>query len=89
MIWYQIDISLYFHCSMFWITSELSIHLMYFTSELQTPITFFLWTKTSSVGMHFLIVVSIRLLFKWIVVPYYSVLNILQPRLHTLLSEYH
>ena len=33
-------ISLYFHCSIFRITSDFSIHLMHFTSELQTPITF-------------------------------------------------
>ena len=36
----MIDISLYFHCSIFWITSDFSIHLMHFTSELPTPITF-------------------------------------------------
>ena len=35
-----IDISLYFHCSVFWITSDFSNRLMLFTSELQTPITF-------------------------------------------------
>ena len=31
MIWYQslvIDISLYFHWSVFWITSDFSVHLM-------------------------------------------------------------
>ena len=32
--------SLYFHCSIFLITSDFSIHLIHFTSELQTPITF-------------------------------------------------
>ena len=40
MISLVIDISLYFHCSVFWIASDFSIHLRYFTSELQTPITF-------------------------------------------------
>ena len=34
------DISLYFHCSVFWITSDFSIHLMQLTSKVQTPITF-------------------------------------------------
>ena len=51
MILYQslvIDISLYFHCSVLWVTPDFSIHLMHFTSELQTPITFL------CVGMHFL-----------------------------------
>ena len=43
--WYQslvkwYDISLYFHCNVFFITSDFSIHLMHFTSELQAPITF-------------------------------------------------
>ena len=39
MIWYQslvIDISLYFHCSVFWITSDFSIHLMQLTSKVQS-----------------------------------------------------
>ena len=57
MMWYQslvIDISLYFHCSVFWITSDFSIHLMQLTSKVQMPITSYLWTKTSSVGSHFL-----------------------------------
>ena len=43
MICYQsqmIDISLYFHSSDFLITSDFSLHLTHFTSELQTPITF-------------------------------------------------
>ena len=35
-----IDISLYFYCSFFWITSVFSIHIMHFTSELQMPMTF-------------------------------------------------
>ena len=51
---HKVDISLYFHSSVFWITSDFSIHLMHFTSELQTPISSCLRTKTSSVGMHFL-----------------------------------
>ena len=34
------DISLYFHCSVYWITSDFSIHLVNFTSELQAPLTF-------------------------------------------------
>ena len=41
MILYQslvIDISLYFHCSVFWNTSDFSIHLMQFTSQVKTPI---------------------------------------------------
>ena len=37
----MIDISLYFNCSVFWTTSDYSIHLLLnLTSELQTPITF-------------------------------------------------
>ena len=43
MIFYQllvIDICLYFNCSFLGITSDFSIHLMVFNSELQTPITF-------------------------------------------------
>ena len=48
----MIDISLYVHCSVFFfffffffgggggVTSDFSIHLMHFTSELQTPIPF-------------------------------------------------
>ena len=35
-----IDNSLYFHCSVFWITTDFSIHLMQLTSKVQTPITF-------------------------------------------------
>ena len=33
----MIDISLYFHCSVFWVTSDFSIHLMQLTSKVQTP----------------------------------------------------
>ena len=56
MIWYQvIDISLYFHCSVFWITSDFSIHLMQLTSKVQTPITFLFVNKTLSVGSFFLV----------------------------------
>ena len=40
-----IDISLYFHCIVFWITSDFSIHLMQFTSKVQTPITFLFGLK--------------------------------------------
>ena len=39
MIWYQslvIDISLYIHCSVFWITTDFSIHLMQLTLNVQT-----------------------------------------------------
>ena len=50
----MIDISLYFHCSVFWITSDFSIHLMQLTSKVQTPITFLFVNKTLSVGSHFL-----------------------------------
>ena len=39
----------------FLITSDFSIHLMHFTSELQTPITSLFVNKTSSVGMYFLV----------------------------------
>ena len=35
-----IDISLYFHCSIFWITSDFSIHLMQLTSKVHMPIAF-------------------------------------------------
>ena len=35
---------IYFHC-IFWITSDISIHLMQFTSELQMPITFLFVNK--------------------------------------------
>ena len=36
-----IDISLYFHCSVFWITSDFSIHLMKLTSKVKTnPVRF-------------------------------------------------
>ena len=40
-----IDISLYFHCSVFWITSDFSIHLMQLTLKVQTPITFLFVNK--------------------------------------------
>ena len=49
-----IDISLYFHCSIFWITSDFSIYLMQLISKVQTPITFLFVNKTSSVDRHFL-----------------------------------
>ena len=38
-------ISLYFHCSVFLITSDFSIHLMQLTSKAQTPITFLFANK--------------------------------------------
>ena len=53
MIWYQslvIGISLYFHCSVFWITSDFSIHLMQLTSKFQTPITFLFVKKNIKYG---------------------------------------
>ena len=53
MIWYQslvINISLYFHCSIFWITSDFSIHLMKLTSKVQTPITFLFVNKNIKCG---------------------------------------
>ena len=53
MIWYQslvTDISLYFHCSVFWITSVFSIHLMQLTSKVQTPITFLFVNKNTKCG---------------------------------------
>ena len=53
MIRYQslvIDISLYFHCSIFWITSDFSIHLMQLTSKVQTPITFLFVNKNIKCG---------------------------------------
>ena len=53
MIWYQslvIDISLYFHCSVFWITFDFSIHLMQLTSKVQTPITFLFVNKNIKCG---------------------------------------
>ena len=57
MILYQslvIDISLYFHCNVFfWITSDFSIHLTHFTSELQTPITFFFVNENIMCGYAF------------------------------------
>ena len=45
MISLVIDISLYFHCSVFWITSDVFIHLMQLTSKVQTPITFLFVNK--------------------------------------------
>ena len=45
------DISLYFHCSVFWITSDFSIHLMHFTSELQTPIAFLFANENIKCGI--------------------------------------
>ena len=56
MICYQtlvIDISLYFLCSVFWITSDFSIHLMHFTPELQTPITFLFVNENIKCGYAF------------------------------------
>ena len=56
MILYQslvIDISLYFHCSVFWITSDFSIHLMQLTSKVQTPITFLYVNKNIKCGYSF------------------------------------
>ena len=53
MIWYQslvIDSSLYFHCSIFWITSDFSIHFMQLTSKVQTPITFLFVNKNIKCG---------------------------------------
>ena len=38
-----------FHCSVFWITSDFSIHLLHFNSELQTPITFFICERKHQV----------------------------------------
>ena len=45
MIWLVIDISLYFHCSVFWITSDFSIHLMQLTLKVQTPMNFLFVNK--------------------------------------------
>ena len=45
----------YFHCSVFWITSDFSIHLMHFTSELQMPITFLFVNKTIKCGYAFFV----------------------------------
>ena len=53
MIWYQslvIDISLYFHCSVFWITSDFSIHSLQLTSKVQTPIAFLFVNKNIKCG---------------------------------------
>ena len=53
MIWYQslvIDVSLYFHCSIFWITSDFYIFLMQLTSKVQTPITFIFVNKNIKCG---------------------------------------
>ena len=48
-----IDISLYFHCSVFLITSDFSIHLSYFTLKLQTPITFLFVNENIECGYAF------------------------------------
>ena len=52
-----ICISLYFHCyssvCFFWITSDFSIHLMHFISELQTPITLLLVNEHIKCGYAF------------------------------------
>ena len=50
MIDLVIDISLYFHCSVFWITSDFSIHLMQLTSKVHTPITFLFVNKNIKCG---------------------------------------
>ena len=47
------DISLYFHCSFLWITSDFSIRLMLFSSELQTPITFVFVNENIKCGYSF------------------------------------
>ena len=46
----MIDISLYFHCSVFWITFDFSIHLMQLTSKVQAPITFLFVNKNIKCG---------------------------------------
>ena len=48
-----IDISLYFHCNVFWITSDFSVHLMQLTSKVQTPITFLFVKKNIKCGLAF------------------------------------
>ena len=48
-----IDISLYFHSSFFWITSDFSIHLKHFTSELQMTITFLFVNENIKCGYAF------------------------------------
>ena len=48
-----IDISLHFYCSVFWIISDFSIHLMHFTSEFQTPITFLFVNESIKCGYAF------------------------------------
>ena len=45
--------SLYFHCSVFWIASDFSIHLIHFTSELQMPITFLFVNENIKCGYAF------------------------------------
>ena len=50
MIDLVIDISLYFHCSVFWITFDFSIHLMQLTSKVHTPITFLFVNKNIKCG---------------------------------------
>ena len=49
----MIDISLYFHYGVFWIISDFMIHLMHFTSELQTPITFLFMNENVKCGHAF------------------------------------
>ena len=49
----MIDISQNIHCSVFWITSDFSIHLMHFTSEIQTLITFLFVDETIKCGYAF------------------------------------
>ena len=48
-----IDICLYFHCSFLGITSDFSIRLMLFHSELQTPITFLFVNENIKCGYSF------------------------------------
>ena len=49
-----IDISLYFHCSLFWITSDFFIRFkMLFTSELQKPINFLFVNENIKYGYSF------------------------------------
>ena len=46
----EIDISLYFHCSVFWTTSDFSIHLLQLTAKVQMPITFLFVNKKIKCG---------------------------------------
>ena len=41
---------IYLYCSIFWITSDFSIHLMQHTSKVQTPITFLFVNKNIKCG---------------------------------------